>query len=272
MFRVLEGPDGVTRIYRASTNELVCCVKENANGGRAVLAPKSHNVSPSNPQHRRRAGSVGSPCSRGTPTKPHVGRPDTCCPVPRTKASFLRQLELEPVLPAPRAVLERLPATCDKGAWEGAQASVERYSKYCATRGRLAGPMPGPFPVIHRYQRHQKNLSHVYTFSRAQRLARGRSLATGLSVRTLALLDRCKRATVDVPRLTPAEVALWTKGRLRLNRTPLRELPGFMRPLTCLLLNLGPNNGARKLPCRLKYDTPDRKGPVLRSPAKLSLY
>ncbi|CAN7989040.1 unnamed protein product [Ixodes hexagonus] len=275
MFRVFVTPDGVTRVYNASTKELVCCVKENLNGvgDGAVHAPDGVDVSSPNRQQRRRAGSEGSPCSRATPTKPHIGRLEpTYSFVGRTQASFLRQLELEPALPKPRAVLQRLPTTCNQGVWEGAQASVECYNKHCATRSRLTGPMPGPFPVVHRYLRHQKNLSHMYTFNRAQRLARRRSLATGLSPRTLRLRDRCAKATVNVRRLTPAEVALWTRGHLRLNRTPLRELPSFLRPLTCVLSNLGPNDIARRSPCKLKSEPPIWRGSAVRPAAALTFY
>lgn len=265
-----EGPDGVTRIYRASTNELVCCVKEkNGTSGRAVLAARSPNVTSPIQQQRCRASSPGLPCSQDTPTKSDVDRPDHSCFIIRTQASFLHQLELKPALPKPWAVLERLPATCDQGVWMGAQASIECYNKYCATRARLIGPLPGLFPIVHRYLRHQKNLSHVYTFNRAQRLARKLTLATGLSPRALQLRKRCVRVTVDVCRLTPAEVALWTRGRLRLNRTPLRELPSFTRPLACMVSNLADGDCEWRSPYKLK---PTWKGSAVLPTARLSLF
>ncbi|KAL1419203.1 hypothetical protein MTO96_005301 [Rhipicephalus appendiculatus] len=185
MFRVVEEQQGVTRVYRVSTNELVFLDRS---------APYTIN------------GKV-----------PEL-----------SKERFLSLLELQPIngVCGPRAVVERLPADCDGGEWPGAQAAVANYSKYCCcSRGRiLALMLPSlTYPVVYRAARQHRYLGHQYSFNKRERWKRMRELRTGLSRRALHQLDRCKDLRVTVRRLTPSEVTLWTKGHMRLGRTPLRN-------------------------------------------------
>lgn len=217
MFRVVEGQEGVTRVYRISTNELVCTVKEKSTC--------------------RTNGPLSCPSRLRSPRR---SDPDanTCKSPELSKESFLSLLELQPISGAcgPRAVIERLPADCDGGEWPGAQWSVSNYSKYCCTRGRLHAPvLIVSYPVVYRAARQHRYLGHQYSFNKRERWKRMRELRTGLSRRALHQLDRCKDLCVKLRRLTPSEVALWTKGHMRLGRTPLRELPSFLRPVRCVL-------------------------------------
>ncbi|KAH8020577.1 hypothetical protein HPB51_002526 [Rhipicephalus microplus] len=194
MFRVVEGQHGVTRVYRVSTNELVCTVKEKSTTSKTNGPPPPIN------------GECG-----------------------------------------PRPVVERLPADCDGGEWPGAQAAVANYSKYCCSRGRLhALTLPSlPHPVVYRARQQHRYLGHQYSFNKRDRWKRMRELRTGLSRRALRQLDKCKDLRVMVRRLTPSEVALWTKGHMRLGRTPLRELPSFSRPVRCVLPDVVQLNGLK---------------------------
>lgn len=223
MFRVVEGQQGVTHIYRSSTSELVCTVKEICSQRAASKTPSS--LASSRFRNHRQ-------CSPGTSNKS----------VELSKERFLSLLELQPTngVCAPRAVVERLPADCDDGGeWPGAQAAVANYSKYCVSRGRLLSPsVPCPYPVVYRAARHHRYLGHRYSFNKRERWKRMRELRTGLSPRALELLDRCKDLRIKLRRLTPSEVALWIKGHTRLGRTPLRELPSFQRPVRCVLPNV----------------------------------
>uniref|UniRef100_A0A1E1XCY9 Uncharacterized protein n=1 Tax=Amblyomma aureolatum TaxID=187763 RepID=A0A1E1XCY9_9ACAR len=225
MFRVVEGQQGVTHIYRSSTSELVCTVKEKCSS-RAFKT--SSLLAPSRFRNPRR-------CALGA---------NNCKSPELSKERFLSLLELQPTngVCAPRAVVERLPADCDDGGeWTGAQAAVANYGKYCSSRGRLLLPsVPYLYPVVYRAARHHMYmyLGHRYSFNKRERWKRMRELRTGLGPRALHLLDRCKDLRVKLRRLTPSEVALWTKGHTRLGRTPLRELPSFQRPVRCVLPNV----------------------------------
>lgn len=227
MFRVVEGPLGVTHIYRAATNQLVCSVKEKA------AAPSSAFTS-------SRLSSSPRRCA------PDANNHKLLQPVNQER--FLALLELQPISGAcgPRAVVERLPADCNSGEWPGAQAAVQAYSRYCVSRVRIASASPAPFPVVYRPMRHRSYLGHIYSFSKRERWKRLRELRLGLSRRALALLDKCGDVRVRLRRLTPAEVALWTKGHTRLGRTPLRELPSFLRPVRCVLSNVVLQHGSPK--------------------------
>lgn len=219
MFRVVEGQQGVTRVYRISTNELVCTVKEKSTSKTNV--PLSSTYPPRLRCPRR--------CTPGI---------NNYKPLELSKERFLSLLELQPISGAcgPRAVVERLPADCDGGEWPGAQAAVVNYSKYCCSRGRLHAPaLPVSYPVVYRAARQHRYLGHQYSFNKRERWKRVRELRTGLSRRALHQLDRCKDLRVKLRRLTPSEVALWTNGHMRLGRTPLRELPSFLRPVRCVL-------------------------------------
>lgn len=225
MFRVVEGPLGVTHIYRTSTNQLVCSVKE-----KAAVPSSAINF-------------------------PRLRSPRRCAPdannhklLPVNQERFLALLELRPISGAcgPRAVVERLPADCSDGEWPGAQAAVQAYSKYCVSRGRIPSASPPPYPVVYRPMRHRSYLGHMYSFTKRERWKRLRELRMGLSRRAVALLDKCADVRVRLRRLTPSEVALWTKGHMRLGRTPLRELPSFLRPLRCVLPNVVQQHGASK--------------------------
>lgn len=220
MFRVVEGQQGVTHIYRSSTSELVCIVKEKWS------------------ERASKTSTLLAPCRFRNPRRCALGA-NNCKQQEVSKERFLSLLELRPTngVCAPRAVVERLPA--DSGEWPGAQAAVANYGKYCASRGRLLAPcVPCLYPVVYRAARHHRYLGHRYSFNKRERWKRMRELRTGLGPRALDLLDRCKDLRVKVRRLTPSEVALWTKGHTRLGRTPLRELPSFQRPVRCVLPNV----------------------------------
>lgn len=229
MFRVVEGQHGVTRVYRVSTNELVCTVKEKS------TTSKTNGPPPCPP--RLRSPRRSAPCAVNGKV-PEV-----------SKERFLSLLELRPINGecGPRPVVERLPADCDGGEWPGAQAAVANYSKYCCSRGRLhALTLPSlPHPVVYRARQQHRYLGHQYSFNKRDRWKRMRELRTGLSRRALRQLDKCKDLRVMVRRLTPSEVALWTKGHMRLGRTPLRELPSFSRPVRCVLPDVVQLNGLK---------------------------
>uniref|UniRef100_A0A023G6Z6 Uncharacterized protein n=1 Tax=Amblyomma triste TaxID=251400 RepID=A0A023G6Z6_AMBTT len=220
MFRIVEGQQGVTYIYRSSTRELVCTVKEKS----LKRASETSSLGLCRFRSHRR-------CALGA---------DNDKSPELSKESFLSLLELQPTngVCAPRTVVERLPAYCDDDGeeWPGAQAAVANYGKYCLSRGRLLTPcVPCLYPVVYRAARQHSYLGHRYSFNKRERWKRMRQLRTGLSSRALNLLDRCKELRVALQRLTPSEVALWTKGHTRLGRTPLRELPSFQRPMRCVL-------------------------------------
>uniref|UniRef100_A0A224YAE9 Uncharacterized protein n=1 Tax=Rhipicephalus zambeziensis TaxID=60191 RepID=A0A224YAE9_9ACAR len=230
MFRVVEEQQGVTRVYRVSTNELVCTVKEKS------TTCKTNGPLPY-PSRLR------SP-RRSAPYTINGKVPEL------SKERFLSLLELQPIngVCGPRAVVERLPADCDGGEWPGAQAAVANYSKYCCcSRGRiLALMLPSlSYPVVYRAARQHRYLGHQYSFNKRERWKRMRELRTGLSRRALHQLDRCKDLRVTVRRLTPSEVTLWTKGHMRLGRTPLRELPSFLRPVRCVLPDVVQQNALK---------------------------
>lgn len=205
----------MTHIYRTSTNQLVCSVKEKAAAAASAF-----------PSSRLRSSRCAPDANNHKLPQPVV-----------SQERFLALLELQPSSGAcgPRAVVERLPADCNSGEWPGAQAAVQAYGKYCVSRGRIASVSPPPFPVVYRSMKRRCYLGHMYSFTKRERWKRLRELRTGLSRRALALLDRCKDVRVRLRRLTPSEVALWTKGHMRLGRTPLRELPSFLRPVRCVL-------------------------------------
>lgn len=219
MFRVVEGQQGVTHVYRSSTSELVCTVEEKCS---------------------KRASKTSSPASS-------LFRNHRRCTlrsnksVELSKDRFLSLLRLQPTngVRAPRAVVERLPAGCDDGGeWPGAQAAVSNYNKYCTLQSCPLSPsVPCQYPVVYRAVRRQHE-DHKYSFNKRERWKRMRELRTGLSPRALDLLDSCKDLRIRLCRLTPSEVALWIKGHTRLGRTPLRELPSFHRPVRCVLPNV----------------------------------
>lgn len=235
MFRVVEEPGGVTRVYRASTNELVCSVKEQSRQNGPGVPDISDSFATG---HRKwRNGSVVWFPSLREPSC------DTNDAHGKIQTSFLRQLELQPTHEAPRALLERLPTNCGGGIWPGAITAVENYNKHCSTRGRQAGCLQDPFAYAFRGVRQRGcGYYHIYTFGRRQRLKRSRQLATGMSARTWRLLERCKPMTVALCRLSSSEVSLWTRGHLHLNRTPLREISSFLRPIRCVLPGLAQSN------------------------------
>ncbi|KAH9359753.1 hypothetical protein HPB48_021675 [Haemaphysalis longicornis] len=216
MFRIVEDPTGVTHVYSTSTNELVCSVREKS------AAPSSAFAS-----------------SRSRSPVKRVADANNRTILPVDQEQFLALLQLRPSNDGggPLAVAER-PWPSNSGEWPGAQAAVQAYSKYCVSRGRIGTPRSPRCPVVYRPKRHRSYLGHMYSFTKRERWQRLRALRMGLSRRAVALLGKCREVHVSLHRQTPSEVALWTKGRIRLGKTSLRELTSFLLPLRCVLRNV----------------------------------